>query len=184
MGARRGWGARWEPGPSSLFSGGALCENTRWGLASRGDPGPGRMGRAVRSWLVTALIAVLAASAPAAAVEKPVPPSTVVREYLSAVQGGDFAKAYDLVTERLRDGLSRDNWAGRLEGQVADRGRAKILFMRVHPAILKGDEATVVASFRLETPNGRKVAKETYNLLRENGRWRIDTIKVYEAPEQ
>ncbi|MGH7409358.1 MAG: hypothetical protein ACREKF_15305, partial [Candidatus Methylomirabilales bacterium] len=112
------------------------------------------------------------------------PPSTVVREYLSAVQGGDFAKAYDLVTERLRDGLSRDNWAGRLEGQVADRGRAKILFMRVHPAILKGDEATVVASFRLETPNGRKVAKETYNLLRENGRWRIDAIKVYEAPEQ
>lgn len=150
----------------------------------KGGAGPGRTGRTVRSWLVTALIAVLAASAPAAAVEKPVPPSTVVREYLSAVQGGDFAKAYDLVTERLRDGLSRDNWAGRLEGQVADRGRAKILFMRVHPAILKGDEATVVASFRLETPNGRKVAKETYNLLRENGRWRIDTIKVYEAPEQ
>lgn len=186
MGTRRGWGARLRPGPSSLFSGGALWENTRRGLVPGGDLGPGRTGRTVRSWLVTALIAVLAASAPAAAVEKqkPVPPSTVVREYLSAVQGGDFAKAYDLVTERLRDGLNRDNWAGRLEGQVADRGRTKILFMRVHPPILKGDEATVVASFRLETPNGRKVAKETYNLLRENGRWRIDTIKVYEAPEQ
>jgi len=28
------------------------------------------------------------------------------------------------------------------------------------------------------------VARETYNLVRENGRWRIDAIKVYEAPEQ
>lgn len=139
----------------------------------------------MRSWLPTALITVLAGAAPAAAaVEKPVPPSTVVRAYLSAVREGEFAKAYDLVTARLQDGLSRDNWAERLEGQVADRGRAKILFMRVHPAIVKGDEATVVASFRLETQSGRKVARETYNLVRENGRWRIDAIKVYEAPEQ
>lgn len=138
----------------------------------------------MRSWLVTTLIAVLAAAAPAVAVEKPVPPSSVVRAYLSAVRQGEFTKAYDLVTERLQEGLSRDNWAERLEIQFADRGRAKILFMRVHPAIVKGDEATVVASFRLETPNGRKVARETYNLVRENGRWRIDAIKVYEAPEQ
>jgi hypothetical protein len=56
--------------------------------------------------------------------------------------------------------------------------------MRVHPAILKGDEATVVASFRIQTPNGRKVARETYSLVRENRRWRIDGIKVYEVPEQ
>ena len=137
----------------------------------------------MRFWLPPALIAVLAAAAPAA-VEKPVPPSTVVRAYLSAVREGEFAKAYDLVTARLQDGLSRDDWAERLEGQVADRGRAKILFMRVHPAIVKGNEATVVASFRLETQSGRKVARETYNLVRENGRWRIDAIKVYEAPEQ
>ncbi|MBI4414182.1 MAG: DUF4878 domain-containing protein [candidate division NC10 bacterium] len=138
----------------------------------------------MRSWVSIPLIAVLAAAAPGGAVEKSVPPSTVVRAYLSAVREGEFAKAYDLVTARLQDGLSRDNWAERLEGQVADRGRAKILFMRVHPAIVKGDEATVVASFRLETQSGRKVARETYNLVRENGRWRIDAIKVYEAPEQ
>lgn len=136
------------------------------------------------SWLATTLIAVLAAAAPTAAAEKPVPPSSVVRAYLSAVRQGELAKAYDMVTERLQEGLSRDNWVERLENQLADRGRAKILFMRVHPAIVKGDEATVVASFRLETPNGRKVARETYNLVRENGRWRIDAIKVYEAPEQ
>lgn len=136
------------------------------------------------SWLATTLIVVLGGAAPAVAVEKPVPPSSVVRAYLSAVRQGEFTKAYDLVTERLQEGLSRANWAERLEIQLADRGRAKILYMRVHPAIVKGDEATVVASFRLETPNGRKVARETYNLVRENGRWRIDAIKVYEAPEQ
>ena len=138
----------------------------------------------MRSWLATTLSVVLAAAAPTAAVEKPVPPSTVVRAYLTAVRQGEFAKAYDLVTERLQDGLKRDDWAERLESRLADRARAKVLFMRVHPAIVKGEEATVVASFRLETPNGRKVARETYNLVRENGRWRIDAIKVYEAPEQ
>jgi hypothetical protein len=138
----------------------------------------------MRPWLATTLIAVLAAAAPAAAAEKSVPPSSVVRAYLSAVRQGEFAKAYDMVTERLQEGLSRDHWVERLENQLADRGRAKVLYMRVHPAIVKGDEATVVASFRLETPNGRKVARETYSLVRENGRWRIDAIKVYEAPEQ
>ena len=134
-------------------------------------------------WLCAPLVAVLAAASPPAA-EKPAPPETVVRTYLAAVRDGEFAKAYDLVTERLQDGLKRDEWADRLEAQVADRGRAKILQMRVHPAILKGDEATVVASFRIQTPNGRKVARETYSLVRENRRWRIDGIKVYEVPEQ
>lgn len=138
----------------------------------------------MRVCLATTLSILLAAAAPAAAVEKPIPPSSVVRAYLSAVRQGEFTKAYDLVTERLQEGLTRDIWAERLEGQLADRGRAKVLFMRVHPAIVKGEEATVVASFRLETPNGRKVARETYTLVRENGRWRIDAIKVYEAPEQ
>lgn len=138
----------------------------------------------MRPWLAPALILVLAASAPAVAVEKPIPPSAVVRAYLAAVREGEFAKAYDLVTERLQEGLTRDAWAERLGGQHADRGRAKVLFMRVHPAIVTGDEATVVASFRLETPNGRKVARETFNLVRENGRWRIDAIRMYEAPEQ
>lgn len=138
----------------------------------------------MRPWLATALLTMLAAAVPAAAVEKAVPPSAVVRAYLAAVREGEFAKAYDLVTERLQEGLTRDAWAERLGGQLADRGRAKILSMRVHPAIVTGNEATVVASFRLETPNGRKVARETYNLVRENGRWRIDAIKMYEAPEQ
>jgi len=138
----------------------------------------------VLPWLCAPLLAVLTTASPAAAVEKPAPPETVVRSYLAAVREGEFAKAYDLVTERLQDGLKRDDWAERLEAQVADRGRAKILQMRVHPAILKGDEATVVASFRIQTPNGRKVARETYSLVRENKRWRIDAIKVYEVPEQ
>ncbi|MFQ5839944.1 MAG: hypothetical protein ACE5HK_04405 [Candidatus Methylomirabilales bacterium] len=112
---------------------------------------------------------------------KSVPPSAVVRAYLTALTEGDFLKTYDYVSDRLRQGLSRDQWARRLE-RNAVKARTKVLSMRINPAIMRGGEATVVASFRLETEGRHRVSRETYTLVQGAGGWRIDEIKVFVAP--
>jgi hypothetical protein len=62
------------------------------------------------------------------------------------------------------------------------RPRSEVLFLRVNPAIVRGDEATVVISFQLKTSEGKKVSRQTYDLVREEGRWRIDEVKVFDTP--
>lgn len=110
-------------------------------------------------------------------------PSAVVRAYLQALLDGKYDQTYDYLSVRQRDGMSREDWVNELKRQ-AITPRADILYMRVNPAIVRGDEATVVTSFRLKTPDGTKVTRETYDLVREEGAWRIDGIKVFDAPTE
>jgi hypothetical protein len=39
-----------------------------------------------------------------------------------------------------------------------------------------------VISFQLKTSEGKKVSRQTYDLVREEGRWRIDEVKVFDTP--
>ncbi len=131
------------------------------------------------------LVSIMVASA-AAAVEQPARlevPSAVVRAYLQALLDGNYDQTYDYLSSRRRDGMSRADWVAQLKRQVV-RPRSNILHMRVNPAIVRGDEATVVASFQLKTPEGTKVTRETYDLVKEDGEWRIDGIKVFDAPTE
>jgi len=137
-------------------------------------------------WLLSVLLTFLFATA-TGAVEQPERqeiPSTVVRAYLQALRDGNYDQTYEYLSTRFRNGMSREEWIGQLRRQ-AIMPRSKVLFLRVNPAIVRGEEATVVASFRLETPAGRKVGRETYTLIKEQGHWRIDGIKVIDAsPEK
>jgi hypothetical protein len=108
-------------------------------------------------------------------------PSAVVRAYLQALLDGRYDQTYDYLSCRRRDGLSREDWVKQLKRQAV-KPRSAILYMRVNPAIVRGEEATVVTSFHLKTPEGTKVTRETYDLVREEGGWRIDGIKVFDAP--
>lgn len=108
-------------------------------------------------------------------------PSAVVRAYIEALLDGNYDQTYDYLSSERRDGMSRAEWVKQLKSQAV-KPRSTILYMRVNPAIVRGEEATVVTSFRLKTPEGTKVTRETYDLVREAGGWRIDGIKVFDAP--
>ncbi len=132
--------------------------------------------------LLGVFLALLFATA-TGAVEYQDVPSGVVRAYLQALRDGNYEQTYEYLSTRLRNGMSREEWIGQLRRQ-ATMPRSKVLSMRVNPAIVRGEEATVVASFRLETPAGRQVSRETYTLIKEQGHWRIDGIKVIDAPPE
>jgi hypothetical protein len=122
----------------------------------------------------------------AVAVEHPGPhevPSAVVRAYLEALLDGNYDQTYDYLSSKRRNGMSRADWVTQLKSQAV-KPRSTILYMRINPAIVRGEEATVVTSFRLKTPEGTKVTRETYDLVREAGGWRIDGIKVFDAPTE
>lgn len=110
-------------------------------------------------------------------------PSAVVRAYLQALQDGNYDQTYDYLSSRRRDGMSRADWVTQLKSQAV-KPPPEILYMRINPAIVRGEEATVVTSFRLKTSEGTKVTRETYDLVREEEGWRIDGIKVFDAPSK
>ncbi len=110
-------------------------------------------------------------------------PSAVVRAYIQALLDGDYDLTYDYLSSKRRNGMSRKDWVEQLKRQAV-KPRSEVVFMRVNPAIVRGEEATVVTSFRLKTRDGSKVSRETYDLVWEEGRWRIDWIQVFDAPPQ
>lgn len=110
-------------------------------------------------------------------------PTAVVRAYLDALLDEDYNEAYTHLSSRWRNGNSRKDWVEQLRRQDI-RPRSEVLFLRVNPAIVRGEEATVVISFQLKTPEGKKVSRQTYDLVREQGRWRIDEVKVFDAPHE
>jgi hypothetical protein len=145
--------------------------------------------RAIRIWhgiLQAVLVIILGVLAPriAVAVERPgreAVPTAVVRAYLQAIVDGDYNEAYGYLSSKWHNGRSRKDWVEQLE-RLDIRPRSEVLLLRVNPAIVRGEEATVVISFHLKTPGGKKVGRQTYDLVREEGRWRIDEVKVFDAP--
>ncbi|MFQ5658527.1 MAG: hypothetical protein ACE5G5_13380 [Candidatus Methylomirabilales bacterium] len=138
------------------------------------------------SRVVLAVLFALMTVGVSVAVEDPGPneiPSAVVRAYLQALLDGRYDQTYNYLSSKRQSHMSREDWVKQLKSQNA-RPRSQVLFMRVNPAIVRGEEATVVTSFRLKTPKGRKVSRETYNLVREGGEWRIDGIEVFTVPSQ
>lgn len=132
------------------------------------------------------LVILLSVLAPhiSVAVEQPgreAVPTAVVRAYLQAIVDGDYNEAHSYLSSKWHNGRSRKDWVEQL-GRHDIRPRSEVLFLRVNPAIVRGEEATVVISFHLKTPEGKKVSRQTYDLVREDGRWRIDEVKVFDAP--
>lgn len=137
----------------------------------------------IRAFLI--MLLSVTAAAVAVAVEpadRHEAPSAVVRAYLQAVREGNYDQTYNYLSSKRRNDMSRKDWVEQFKRQAV-KLRSKVL-MRVNPAFVRGEEATVVTSFRLKTPKGTKVSRETYDLVREEGRWRIDGSRVFDAPAE
>ena len=95
-------------------------------------------------------------------------PSVVVRQYVSALERGDYHNAYRLMSPEFRKRHSRESFA-KMMG--ADQHRVRKWAQRV-----AGEEQSVLVEARLSTGGG-----ETLRVVRGPGGWRIgeDPIAFY-----
>ena len=134
------------------------------------------------------------APAPAAAVASaPAAPAgeltadKVVEGYLKALQEHRFADAYEFVSTTMRAGKSKEEGA-KEQQYIVQMGEVKIFEFRTFPAIIGADG-------RAKVPNILKSQDkflnqlgldehEVYELLKEDGKWRIDQQTLVEGADR
>lgn len=100
-------------------------------------------------------------------------PGTAVREFFTAMTGTDFAKAKKLVVDKeladmigMLESLAKDDPALKAETAAEFRNLAQ---GKIVSEKITGDTAQVV----LEYQKNGKTVKETYNLKKISGQWKI-----------
>jgi hypothetical protein len=109
-------------------------------------------------------------------------PEDTVKQYLQAIQGQQFEKAYELVSSNMK----KDRRSGEIKSKevwvkesqyVMQFSEAKILDFKIYPAKTEGDKAKVpnVLSSQDKFLNQLGVEEyEIYTLVKENGAWKVD----------
>lgn len=113
-------------------------------------------------------------------------PEETVRGYLAAMQEHRFADAYDFVSSTLRAGKSREEWA-KEQQYIVELGEVKIFSFKVFPAIVKGDKAKVPNILKSQDKYLNQLGLdeyELYELIREDGQWRIDQQTLVEGADR
>jgi len=113
-------------------------------------------------------------------------PEATVTRYLEAVKAGNFAAAYDYLSQAMVEHKHRADWAKEQQWsmQMSD---AKIFEFHVYPGRIEGDKARVpdLLSSQDKFLNQLGLPEhELYTLIREDGRWKIDQQLLLERSEQ
>ncbi len=135
------------------------------------------------SAILSAVIALAAASAAVAA--GAASPEEAVRTYLKAMQKGDFATAYDMLTPDMVRNLSREAWA-REQTAIMKVADVQITSFHVFPARSEGeDRARVPNLLRSKDKFINQTGAdehELYTVVRgADGRWRIEQQELVET---
>ncbi len=113
-------------------------------------------------------------------------PEDTVRAYLSAMQGHRFTEAYDYVSSTSRRDKSRELWA-KEQQYIMQFGEVKILEFKVFPAVMVGDKARVPNLLKSQDKFLNQLGldeHELYDLVVEDGNWRIDQQTLVQGPEK
>jgi len=113
-------------------------------------------------------------------------PEETVRKYLEAMQQHRFEEAYDYVSSTLRGGKTREEWA-KEQQYIVELGEVKIFGFKVYPAIISGDKAKVPNILKSQDKYLNQLGLdeyELYELIREDGEWRIDQQTLVEGSER
>lgn len=125
-----------------------------------------------------------AAPAPAAG---DMTPDKVVSAYLTAMQAQRFADAYQYVSTTLRAGKSQEEWV-KEQQYIMQMGEVKILEFKVRPAIIGADgKARVPNILKSQDKFLNQLGldeHEIYELIQENGAWRIDQQTLAEGADR
>ncbi|HXC51943.1 MAG TPA: hypothetical protein VN634_13730 [Candidatus Limnocylindrales bacterium] len=137
-----------------------------------------------------AAAAPAAPAAPAAAApadSAALTPDKVVASYLKAMQEQRFKDAYQYVSTTLRAGKSVDEWA-KEQQYVMQMGEVKIIDFKVYPAIIGADGVARVPNILKSQDKFLNQLgldeHEIYELIKENGAWRIDQQTLAEGADR
>jgi hypothetical protein len=113
-------------------------------------------------------------------------PDQTVKKYLEAMQGHRFAEAYDYVSAGLRGGKDREEWS-KEQQYIVQMGEVKIFGFQVFSPVMEGETARVPNILKSQDKFLNQLGLdeyEIYDLIREDGSWRIDQQTLVEGPER
>ena len=134
--------------------------------------------------------AVTAPAAPAVAAPSAttgLAPDKVVSSYLKAMQDQRYNDAYQYVSTTLRAGKGVEEWA-KEQQYVMQMGEVKIIEFKVYPAIIGADGIARVPNILKSQDKFLNQLgldeHELYELIKEDGAWRIDQQTLAEGPDR
>jgi len=113
-------------------------------------------------------------------------PDQTVTKYLEAMQGQRFDEAYAYVSNGLRGGKSKEEWS-KEQQYITQMGEVKIFGFRVFKPVIEGEKAKVPNILKSQDKFLNQLGLdeyELYELVREEGTWRIDQQTLVEGPER
>lgn len=114
-------------------------------------------------------------------------PDETVRQYLGAMQAHEFDKAYDLVSSALRAGKDREEWA-KEQQYIVEMGEVKIFGFQVFDTVAETDKQAKVPNILKSQDKFLNQLGldeyELYELLKEDGTWRIDHQTLVEGSDR
>lgn len=114
-----------------------------------------------------------------------VSPEDTVRRYLTALQDQKFDQAYELVSQGMRGGKTKEAWM-KEQQYILQMSEAKIFGFKIFPAKVEGDKAKVpnILSSQDKFLNQLGVDEyEIYTLVKEDGTWKVDQQQIAEGQE-
>ncbi|HYB97861.1 MAG TPA: hypothetical protein VEC57_01890 [Candidatus Limnocylindrales bacterium] len=127
-----------------------------------------------------------APSAPAASPSARTPEQTV-EGYLKAMQEQKFGDAYELVSKALKAGKSKEEWS-KEQQYIVQMGEVKIFGYKVFPAAVAADGTAKVPNILKSQDKFLNQLGldeyELYELVKEDGVWKIDNQTLVEGAER
>ena len=132
-----------------------------------------------------ALLLTVAVGVSALALE-PGSPEDVVRRYLTALKAEKFGDAYELVSKAMRQGKGKEEYVKEAQAMMGFAD-VKIFDFTVYPGKVEGEKALVpnVLESQDRFVNTLGLTEyELYTLIREDGKWKVDSQILIEPAEQ
>lgn len=113
-------------------------------------------------------------------------PEDTVRQYLKALQDNRFADAYSYVSSSMSRGMGSEEWA-KEQQYIVQMGEVKIFGFKVFDAVMVDGKAKVPNILKSQDKYLNQLGldeHEVYELIKEDGRWKIDQQTLVEGAER
>ena len=113
-------------------------------------------------------------------------PEDTVRQYLKALQENRFSDAYQYTSSSMHRGLGVEEWA-KEQQYIVQMSEAKIFGFQVFDAVMVDEKARVPNILKSQDKFLNQLGldeHEVYDLLKEDGKWRVDQQTLVEGSER
>jgi hypothetical protein len=116
----------------------------------------------------------------------PLSPEDTVSKYLGAMQANNFDEAFNYVSEGLRGGKAEEEWV-KEQQYIIQMGEVKIFGFEVFKAVMVDKVAKVPNILKSQDKYLNQLGLdeyELYDLIPEDGGWKVDQQTLVEGPER